>query len=150
MNVKDTLAYIKIAHTDQFDKSGAPYWTHPVSVMLRLGEKATDDERRVALLHDVLEDTKITLADLIVEGFSLDVILAVHLLTRPSDLQYLDWIKMIALSGNKIAIKVKVADLEDNLDPARLARLGKDERTSLTKRYEDALAILRGIAGAKP
>lgn len=56
-SIDETIAFIRSAHVGQTDKAGAPYWRHPVSVMERLGADATEDEKLVALLHDVVEDT---------------------------------------------------------------------------------------------
>ncbi len=67
----DTVKLITRAHAEQKDKIGAPYHLHPIRVASRLGSDATDDERTVALLHDVLEDTGITSADLLGMGYGM-------------------------------------------------------------------------------
>lgn len=141
-SVNETLEIMRIAHEGQVDKAGRPYWEHPLSVCRRLPADATDDERRVALLHDVLEDTPVTARDLAALGFGEAVIEAVKLLTRPKDAgPYLEWIKALSESGNRMAIQVKIADNEDNSDPARVRdAFGVAD---LVKRYALSLHILR-------
>lgn len=103
------------AHEGQVDKSGVPYVFHP----LHLAEQMeTEEEICTALLHDVVEDTKWTLAELEAEGFPASVLDAVRLLTREKDVSYMAYIER--LSGNRIARKVKLADLEHNSDLTRL------------------------------
>jgi (p)ppGpp synthase/HD superfamily hydrolase len=143
--IDETIEFIKQAHAGQTDKAGNPYWHHPVSVMKRLGEDATDDARLAALLHDVLEDTPHTADDLIAMGYPLAVVSAVQILTRPQGAErptYMDWIRVVAASGNQIAIRVKIADNEDNSDPARIAALPPEGR-DIVNRYERSLRILR-------
>lgn len=147
-SIAETIGYIKGAHAGQFDKGGRPYWEHPVSVMYRLPADATDEEKQVALLHDVLEDTDITTSDLLAAGYSIAVVTNVNRLTRkPNGPDYLDWIRSIAASGNRAAIRVKIADNEDNSDPARCDYLNDIDKER-TKRYARSLAILRPALAA--
>lgn len=139
--IERTIAFIKAVHEGQTDKSGRSYWMHPVSVMQRL-EDASEDAKLVALLHDVLEDTATTRDDLLALGYSREVVAAVELLSRPAGIAYLDWIRSIKASGNDIAIRVKIADNEDNMDPARIAALPVEMR-SIVHRYAKSLRILR-------
>lgn len=107
-SINETIAFIRRAHANQVDKGGSPYWLHPVSVMKRLPADATDDERRVALLHDVIEDTETTASDLLAMGYSKAVVDAVVLLSRPegdSRPTYMEWVCSLAASGNKMAIR---------------------------------------------
>jgi (p)ppGpp synthase/HD superfamily hydrolase len=78
--IDETIAFIQKAHSGQFDKGGEVYWRHPRSVMQRLGDNATEEERQVALLHDVIEDTPYSAADLLALGYSPAVVTAVELL----------------------------------------------------------------------
>ena len=148
--IDETIAFIQKAHSGQFDKAGEVYWRHPHSVMQRLGDGATEEERQVALLHDVIEDTPHSGADLLALGYSASVVTAVELLSR-SKIEprppYIDWINSIASSGNRLAIRIKIADNEDNLDPIRIAALSQDER-EFVHRYEHSLAILRPALAA--
>lgn len=102
------------AHKDQVDKTGIPYVFHP----FHLAEQMKDEYTTiVALLHDVVEDTNITLADLEKE-YPKEVIDALRLLTHDSSVDYMDYIKEIA--KNEIARTVKLADLTHNSDLSRL------------------------------
>lgn len=123
------------AHEGQVDKSGVPYVFHP----LHLAEQMeTEEEICTALLHDVVEDTKWTLAELEAEGFPASVLDAVRLLTREKDVSYMAYIER--LSGNRIAKKVKLADLEHNSDLTRLLEvterdLRRQEKYFLAKEF---------------
>jgi len=135
-----TLHLVRNAHAGQVDKAGLPYWHHPLRVATRLGPDSTLEERLIALLHDVVEDTTMTLVKLRELDYGAGIIDAVSLLTREEGTPYLDYVRRIAASGNRTAIRVKLADLEDNL--SRTASLP----SSLAERYQKARAILRGEA----
>lgn len=140
-----TYELVKAAHAGQKDKSGVDYHIHCANVMNRLPADASGDERMAALLHDILEDTEVTEHDLVHLGYSAEVIDTVKLLTRPQGADkkaYLDWIRDIAASGNRMAIRIKIADNEDNSDPARVATL-PDDFKGIIQRYDKSLAILR-------
>jgi len=97
------------AHEGQKDKEGLPYILHPLRVMARVeGEEA----QIVAVLHDVVEDTTVTLDDLRQAGFSSTVLDAVALVTHRKDEPYADYV--IRSKANAIAPRVKLADLHDN------------------------------------
>ncbi len=97
------------AHAGQKDKAGGPYIFHALRLMLRVSGEAA---QMAAVLHDVVEDTAVTLADLRAEGFPAEVVAAVECLTYRPDEPYADYI--IRCSADPIARAVKVADLEDN------------------------------------
>lgn len=103
------------AHAGQLDKAGQPYILHPLRVMLHM---KSEQERIVAVLHDVIEDTSVTLAQLATEGFSPTVIDAVRALTK------LPWESRLAAATraarNPIALAVKLADNSDNIDMSRI------------------------------
>jgi (p)ppGpp synthase/HD superfamily hydrolase len=145
--IEETIAFIRTAHEGQTDKAGAPYWRHPVSVMERLGPEASEDDKLAALLHDVMEDTHHSADDLRARGYSEAVIDTVRLLTKPKGVPYLDCIRAIAESGNVSAIRIKIADNEDNSDPARVALLPPEQRGG-QERYAKSLAILRAALAA--
>ena len=94
----------------------------------------------VALLHDVVEDTPITLDDLRDKGYSDEIIVAIDALTRRTDETYSAYIER--LSNNKLARRVKIADLQHNLDPERTKML---DNASLQNRYRNALQKLTDI-----
>ena len=102
------------AHRGQRDRAGAPYVLHPLRMMLR---GRTDAERMAAVLHDVVEDSAWTLDDLRARGFPGEVVDAVDALTRRPDEPWDAFVERAA--ANPIARRVKLADLEDNLDLRR-------------------------------
>src|SRR4051812_45045384 len=99
------------AHAGQVDKAGQPYILHPLRIMLAV---KTTDERIAAVLHDVVEDTSITPAELAAEGFSADVIDAVDALTKRHGEDRLTAARRAA--ANPVARVVKLADNTDNMD----------------------------------
>src|SRR5436305_1493029 len=99
------------AHRGQKDRAGKPYILHPLRVMHSV---ETDDERIVAVLHDVVEDTYWTLERLAQEGFPPHVLNALDCVTRREGEEYSDFVERTAT--NAIAIRVKLADLKDNSD----------------------------------
>ena len=105
-----------LAHSGQVDKAGQPYILHPLRVMLRV---ASNSERIAAVLHDVVEDTPVTLEQLAGEGFAGEILEAVVALTKlPGET------RMVAAqraSTNKIALAVKLADNAENMDLGRIA-----------------------------
>lgn len=126
------------AHKEQIDKSGMPYVYHPYEVALHM-----DDEYSTctALLHDVVEDTEITLDDLRKEGFPEEVIEALSLMTHADGVPYDDYIK--AIKTNPIAVKVKLADLTHNSNPDRLETIDERmlQRFEKYKRAKDFLLV---------
>ncbi len=120
------------------DDKGSPYINHALRVMERMD---TEEEKMAAVLHDVVEDTEITLQDLCDAGFSREVVETVEILTKRLDMTYFDYIDDIHWS--ETASKIKIAEIEDNLDIMRVKKMSF--RTySTEKRAEMALAILRG------
>jgi (p)ppGpp synthase/HD superfamily hydrolase len=115
-------------HAGQTDKAGAPYILHVLRVMMK---QDSDAARIVAALHDVVEDTRITVADLARAGFGAEVVAAVDLLTRRPDVAYDVYLEAIA--ANPLARAVKIADLEDNMDVRRLGAVGDEEQARLAK-----------------
>jgi len=112
--LEDAIALACRAHRGQVDKAGKPYILHPLRVMLRLEDPAA---QIVAVLHDVVEDTPVTLADLRAEGYSGEICDAVDCLTRRPGEAYEAFISRAA--ANPLSRRVKLADLEDNMDPRR-------------------------------
>ena len=103
------------SHKEQVDKTGLPYVFHP----FHLAEQMDDEISTVcALLHDVVEDTDMTLDDIRDMGFPSDVIEVLSLLTHEDGVPYMDYVKKI--SAHPIATKVKIADLLHNSDMTRL------------------------------
>ena len=115
-NINKALKICFSAHKNQVDKAGVPYVFHPYHLAEMMGDN--EDAVIVALLHDVVEDTNITLELLRKCGFSNDVITALDLLTHKNGESYYDYIHN--LKNNRLARQVKLADLEHNLTNSRL------------------------------
>ena len=115
MDIKQTLEFIKKAHAGQ-KYGNRPYWTHPLQVAEMgksfFGSKFQDSHYRVSLLHDVVEDTKYTVDDLISLGYlkTDEEAEALSLLSKDKRLDYKANIKRISSSGNRIAMMTKYAD----------------------------------------
>jgi len=105
-------------HFGQLDKSGLPYILHPIAVMSRVG---TMEEKIVAILHDIVEDTQMTLDELRADpvGFTDEIIDAVDAISRRGKEESTDQYYKRLLT-NKLAIIVKIADLEHNMSMPRL------------------------------
>lgn len=113
--ISKALKIAYTAHQNQIDKGGIPYVQHPIRVALSC---MTDDEKIVALLHDVIEDTNVTVEELRQAGFSTTIINAIIALTRIDGEDYMQFIKRLSL--NDLATSVKIQDLKDNMDIRRL------------------------------
>jgi hypothetical protein len=128
------------AHQGQRDKAGMPYILHPLRMMLGMG---TPEEKMAAMLHDVVEDTAWTLDALRQQGFPEAVIEAVDGLTRRAEETYEAFIARAA--RHPLARRVKLADLEDNLDLRRLANLTAADLERLI-RYQRAWHYLTDVS----
>ena len=123
-------------HEGQTDKAGKPYIEHPLRVM---NQVESEEEKIVAVLHDIVEDTNISLNDLRNEGFSEEVVSAVECLTKQDGENYDSYIERI--SFNPLAVKIKLADLEDNRDLTRLPEV-TDKDLKRIEKYDKALEKL--------
>lgn len=129
------------AHHGQLDKSGAPYIFHPIHLAEQM-----DDEYSccVALLHDIVEDTSVTLDDLMAI-FPKEVTDAVALMTHQKGTDYFEYVRNI--KENPIARKVKLADLAHNSDQSRCvgSDLSEERKAAWRAKYEKATKILTEI-----
>ena len=126
------------SHKEQTDKTGMPYVFHP----FHLAEQMDDEISTVcALLHDVVEDTDMTLGQLGEMGFPNQVLEVLNLLTHREEVPYMDYVREIA--KNPIAKKVKLADLVHNSDATRLDYVDEKMAARFNK-YKEAMAILKG------
>ena len=116
------------AHDNQVDLNGQPYIAHPFRVM---AAGQTLEEKIVGVLHDVVEDTHLSLVDLSKEGFCKEVIDAVHALTKLENEDYDHYIRRVM--RNELATRVKLNDLTDNMDLRRLKNLTDDGVTRMRK-----------------
>lgn len=136
--IEAALALAVEKHRSQRDKAGAPYVLHPIRMMLRLRDAPA---QAVALLHDVIEDCGVTAADLRELGFPEEVVSGVLAMTRDPAESYEAFIERAA--AHSIARRVKLADVEDNLDLRRLRNL-TDRDVERLGRY---MAARRWLAG---
>ncbi|TQR33948.1 HD domain-containing protein [Brevibacillus brevis] len=127
------------AHAGQVDKGGNPYILHPLRIMLKM---STVETMILAVLHDVLEDTDVTVEELRNEGFSEEIIAAVIALTRNDDETYMEFVGRT--KQNPIARLVKLGDLEDNSDLSRIPEPTEKDYERLL-RYKRAIKELLSI-----
>lgn len=126
------------AHHGQVDKAGLPYIFHPI----HLAEQMEDEVSCcAALLHDVVEDTDVTMEDLAKE-FPEEVIAVLHLLTHAEDVPYFDYVRSI--KANPIAVKIKLADIAHNSDQTRCVDSGltEEQLAYFREKYRKARTIL--------
>lgn len=129
------------AHQGQVDKAGKPYISHPLAVM---GLVERESEKIVAVLHDVVEDTPITLTNLAAEGFSPECVAAVDAITKRDGEPLENCLERV--KSNPIAIKVKLADLTHNMDLSRIAALTAKDFARI-ERYKETYQTLQAIPG---
>lgn len=130
------LAIARKAHAGQVDKAGVDYIQHPLYVASQV---KTEQEKAVALLHDVLEDSDITAADLLAYGLSNEVVTAVQTLTKKKGQSYQDYLEKV--KSNNLARVVKLADLKHNSDLSRLKTVSNTDYERV-KKYKNAIRYL--------
>ena len=128
------------AHAGQVDKAGAPYILHPLRIMLAV---RSPEARMVAVLHDVVEDSAVTLEQLRTEGFPAALVAAVAALTKRDGEEYEAFIRRVA--PNALAREVKLADLRDNSDLSRIGNPTEKDRARIEK-YRRAIAYLEALS----
>ena len=121
------IVFATVAHAGQLDKAGQPYILHPLRVMFSM---FTLEEKIVGVLHDVVEDTTLTL-DLLSRNFPTEIVIAVDALTHRDGEIYEDYIVRIK-SSSSLAVRVKLADLKDNMNKDRIPYPSERD----TKRWE--------------
>ena len=136
--LEKAIAIALEAHQGQRDRRGVAYILHPVRVMCRLDDVT---EKTVAILHDVVEDTDWTFKDLEEAGFPRTVLDALDSVTKRDGEAYEDFVKRSA--NNPLGRKVKLADLEDNMDLRRLREVTEEDKARLQK-YVNAWNFLTG------
>jgi (p)ppGpp synthase/HD superfamily hydrolase len=140
-DIEEAIRIAVDAHRGQRDRGGAPYILHPLRVMLRVH---TDAERMAAVLHDVVEDSAWTLDDLRARGFADEVVAAVDALSKREGEDYPTFVDRAA--AHPVARRVKIADIEDNLDLRRAGTVAPDDADRLN-RYLRAWRRLTADAG---
>jgi len=124
------------AYAGKTDKAGREYIHHPLRVMAKM---KTDLEMSVALLHDVIEDSDITAEQLLAEGIPAEVVEAVLCLSKNENEDYQDFVGRE--KKNELAAKIKIADIEENIDILRLPSLDDYDLTRVQK-YHSAWQFL--------
>lgn len=130
--IEDAIRLALEKHHGQVDKGGQPYILHPLRVM---GGLLTESEQIVGVLHDVVEDSDVTLDDLRRMGYSAEIVAAIDCLSRRSDETYAEFIERI--KPNPLAVRVKLQDLRDNMDVRRAGTLN-EKALERFQRYQNA------------
>ena len=132
MNIEILLAkaieLAKDSHKNQIDKAGKPYIGHCLRVMNSLN---TPEDRIVGILHDSIEDTDLTIENLKNEGFSDLILAAIYAITKQDNEDYENYLKRII--SNPIALRVKIADMKDNMDLNRIKNPTEKDYLRLAK-----------------
>lgn len=136
MDIEVAISIALKAHKGQVDKGGNPYILHPLAVMNRV---ETIEEKIVAVLHDVVEDTEVTIDQLKETGFSEEILEAINLLTRAKEDSYEEFIDKTL--KNRIARNVKIADIKENMNLSRIQDPSEQDYMRLEK-YKRALERL--------
>ncbi len=140
MNLTRAIHLATDAHKEQKDKVGKPYIMHVMRVMERC---KTEQEKIVAILHDVVEDTTTTLADLQKEGFNEKILAAVDAITQRNGESKTAYISRV--KKNHLAMRVKLNDLEDNMDIRRLPKITERDVKRLKKYLKIYNQLLKEI-----
>ena len=123
------------------DRAGNPYFGHIERVAQAVKAAGGSETQVVAAdLHDVIEDTDTTSAELLDAGVSGDALTLIAILTRHDEVSYEDYLQLIR--SNPDALLIKQCDMADNMAPARTALLDDETRERLRLKYEKALAFL--------
>ena len=135
-------AIARILHRGQADRSGDNYINHPRRVASRFDPESEPVEYAAAWLHDTVEDCDILLEDLLDAGIPDRVVDVVHLLTRRPGIPEDDYYR--AIRRDPAALRVKLADIDDNTEPSRTALLDTATRERLATKYAHAREMLLG------
>lgn len=136
------ISIASAAHAGQVDKAGQPYILHPLRVMLAL---TREDERIAGVLHDVVEDTPVSLAQLETEGFSPAILAAIDALTkRPGETRLA---AAARAASNPIALRVKLADNAENMNIGRIENPTAKDLVRMEE-YAEVRALLLRAANA--
>ena len=130
------LSIARKAHEGQLDKAGVDYIEHPICVASQVD---TEEEKAVALLHDVIEDSPVSAEELLQAGLPETVVTAVQVLTKKKEQDYQTYLETV--KKNPLARVVKLADLKHNSDLSRLSSITEEDRERL-KKYKKAIDFL--------
>ena len=141
-SIERAIEIASSAHAGQRDKAGQPYIFHPLRVMLRVN---TEHEQMAAVLHDVVEDTSVTIERLEQEGFPAEVLRAIAALTKRPGETRLD--AAMRAAADPVARVVKLADYSENMDLSRIPN-PTDRDYARCREYEEVRAVL--LAATRP
>lgn len=130
------LSIARKAHEGQLDKAGVDYIEHPIYVASQVD---TEEEKAVALLHDVIEDSPVSAEGLLQAGLPETVVTAVQVLTKKKEQDYQTYLETV--KKNPLARVVKLADLKHNSDLSRLSSITEKDKERL-KKYKKAIDFL--------
>lgn len=130
------LSIARRAHEGQLDKAEVDYIEHPIYVASQVD---TEEEKAVALLHDVIEDSPVSAEELLQAGLPETVVTAVQVLTKKKEQDYQTYLETV--KKNPLARVVKLADLKHNSDLSRLSSITEKDRERL-KKYKKAIDFL--------
>lgn len=136
MDIELAISVALQAHKGQLDKGGHPYILHPLAVMNRVESM---EEKIVAVLHDVIEDSEVTIEELRGLGFSEEILTAIQLLTRSTEDSYEEFIEKT--TRDRTARNVKIADVQENMNISRIKNPTQEDVHRLEK-YRKALERL--------
>jgi (p)ppGpp synthase/HD superfamily hydrolase len=132
MTLDEAIGVAVASHTGQLDKAGKPYILHPLRVMMTVESPSLDSARKIAVLHDVAEDTEWTIESLDAKfGLTPEEQASLRLLTHGDDEDYASYIERVAT--DPLARAVKLADLRDNLDVTRLEQVTERDAKRISK-----------------
>jgi (p)ppGpp synthase/HD superfamily hydrolase len=134
--IEKSLAIALNAYAGKKDKAGKTYILHPLRIMAKMD---TSEEMSVALLHDVIEDSEITAKDLLQEGIPENIVAAVQALTKIEGEDYEQFVDRVL--KNKLAAKIKKADIEDNINVLRLTTVTPKDLERIAKYHKAWLKI---------
>jgi GTP diphosphokinase / guanosine-3',5'-bis(diphosphate) 3'-diphosphatase len=137
MDLNRAIVLAEHAHRGQVDKAGKPYIEHPLRVMQGMD---SDIARIVAVLHDAVEDSALTLEQLLEAGFDTDIVMAIDAITKRPEEVYDIYLERIM--ANPVALQVKIADMLDNMNIARIAEPTPKDWQRLEK-YREILPKLQ-------
>lgn len=137
LHVQQAIEIAVKYHSNQVDKSGDLYVLHPFRVMNCM-ENA--EERIVAVLHDILEDTIIT-EEYLLSIFPSEIVDGIKAMTKQDSETYTDFI--LRVKHHPIARKVKMADIKDNISFTRIVKLPEEHRARLINKYSNAWILLQ-------
>ena len=140
--IEDAIQLAAQAHKGMTDKAGEPYIFHVLRVMLRM---ETEEERMIAVLHDLVEDTDYSLDDLRRMGYPERIVEAIDCLTKREE-EKDDYDRFVGrVKRNPLAIRVKVADLEENMNIHRLSELTEEDLKRVRKYHRGVRELSKKI-----